>query len=472
MQKHIHFIGICGVGMSAIAIALHKFGYRVTGSDKGFYPPVSTSLEQAGVPFYAGFHPDQMGTPDMVVVGTAAGTQNPELIKARELNIPVKSYPEVLAEYFVKSNSIVTTGTWGKTTSSALLAHILKMLGKAPSYMIGGVPIGMEPAELVDSDWSVLEGDEYKSAPWDTRPKFAHSSPTHLLLSGVAWDHMDVYPAEDLYFNAFENLVASIPENGLIVACKDNPGVHRVLPKAKARVVTYGKRKTNDYHFVKIAQSAKGLRFGIVRERDAYAVDSPLLGDFQAENITGCFALAREIGLPPKEILLAIASFKGIKRRLEKRFESEQVTVIDDIAHSPDKARATLRTLRAIYPNHKIVAVFEPNIGSRTPESSIKSTDAFSSADTVIIPQLTKLKVDPKATVKPLEGRDLASLIARGHSNVSYIPGDEKLVTELSVADSQPRVIVFLGSHSFRQMIKQLCEKLSHLPSSAITASS
>src|SRR3989344_1659725 len=490
--KHIHFVGICGVGMSAIAIALHKanpadggINWKVTGSDKGFYPPVSNSLEEAGVTFYSGFHPERLiegGIPDMIVAGGGGtASSNPELIYARENNIPILSYPELLQKYFVRKNSVVTVGTWGKTTCTAFLAHILSETKLKPSYMIGGIPINLVPGKLDNGSWSVIEGDEYQSAIWDKKAKFWYYSPTHLLLTSVSWDHADLYPTEDAYFAEFEKLVASIPESGLIVACVDNAGVRKIEGHAKCRVVTYGTRSSADYQYVKVGESRDGIRFGIVKGNDATAIESSMIGSFQAENITGCFVLAKEIGIPTKTIISAIASFTGIKRRFEKRFENGRVTVFDCHAPTPEKARAVLRDLRKIYPSTssgqaRLIAVYEPNIGGRTHESAIKYTDAFSAADAVIIPQLTKLKIDPASPIRPIEGRDLASLIARGHSNVEYIPNDEKLVSELVNLGVQPLseetaiVIVFLGSHSFRTMIEQVVERLAHLPSSAISA--
>lgn len=471
-SKHIHFVGICGVGMSAIAIALHKAGWKVTGSDKGFFPPVSTELERSGISFYAGFHPDQMGKPDILVAGVASGTENPEISRARELGLEVLSFPELLAQYFVKENSLVVAGTWGKTTSSALLAHILTEAHMSPSYFVGGIPALMDAGALTKaSAWSVLEGDEYKSSPGDKRPKFSHYSPTHLLLTSVSWDHADVYPSEDHYFAAFEKLVASIPERGLIVACIDNPGVRKVLPHANCKVITYSKNSENtpDYQYIKVGESKAGIRFGITdKYGDSYAIDSTMLGGFQAENITGCFAMAKEIGVPLGTILNAIHTFGGIKRRMEKRYENEHVTILDDIAHSPEKASVILRDLRTIYGNEtKILAIFEPNIGGRSAETAVKYTGAFSSADGVIIPRLTKLKIDKTGQLKPMDGKDLAHIISRAHSNVLYQPNDEVLVQDLAnLATTPPSdpdshlLIAFLGSHGFRGMIEQLINKL------------
>lgn len=465
---------------SALAIALHNKGYKITGSDKGFFPPVSTNLERAGISFYAGWHPElilstssgQVGLPDEVIAG-GGGTSltNPELVAAKEKDIPILSLAEAVGKYIVKPKSIVTTGTWGKTTTSALLSFILKEAGWQPSYFTGGISLSHDTGAIGEAPpaggWSVVEGDEYKAAIWDTKPKFAYYAPTHLLLTSVSWDHADLYPTEDSYFEVFEKLVESIPEDGLIVACIDNPGVRKLIGHAKARVITYGTRTSADYKLEQVAESPEGLRFGICRGSTCYAINSPLLGSFQAENITGAFVLAKEIGVPIKDIIEGLANFKGIKRRLEKRFESSQLTVIDDIAHSPDKARATLRTLREIY-GGQIIAVFEPNIGAREPEAAVKYTDAFSAADEVIIPKFTKLKVDPNSPIKPLEGNDLAELIARSHSGVRYIPNDDDLVNELTNSASRPPseehiVIAFLGSHGFRNMIETTIEKLKNV---------
>jgi len=239
----IHFIGICGVAMSALAIAFKKAGheklpdgslvpcFEVSGSDVGFFPPVSTNLEKHNIKFYPGWHPEKMGTPDLVVVGNVASSTNPEWQYVQEKKLNYKSYPEAIEEFFIKENSIVCAGTYGKTTTSALLAFVLSECGYNPSYMFGGIAVdegfdsaslGNEPRKVQTSSeprggYSVTEGDEYKSARWDNGAKFFHYHPTHLLLTAIQWDHADVYPTEESYFEAFEKLVKSVPENGLLV---------------------------------------------------------------------------------------------------------------------------------------------------------------------------------------------------------------------------------------------------------------
>ena len=463
-QKHLHIVGICGVATSALGIAFHNKGWKVSGSDKGIFPPVSTELEQHGVDFYTGWHPEKMiagGVPDLVIAGTSSGTQNPETKYAQEHNLTIKSDAEVRGEYFAKKNSIVCAGTWGKTSSTALLSHILMEAAMDPSYVVGGLSLSSDAARLGDSDWSVIEGDEYKSSPWDPRPKFAHLHTTHLFLTAVSWDHADLYPTEESYFDAFRKLIAEIPASGLIVANKDNAKTVELLQtqEKKQKTVWYGKNDA-DYTYSNVRQDKNGLDFTVGHAGTAYTIHSPMIGAFQAENITGCFAMASKIGIPAEKIVAAIASFKGLRRRLEKRLETPTITVFDDIAHSPEKAASVLENLRSIYTN-KIIAIFEPNIGGRRPESAAKYNRAFANADTVIIPRLTKLKISENETGQPMDGKELTETIAKSHTNVHFFEDDTALVDFVISTAKKDDVIVFLGSHGFRGMIEETINRLA-----------
>lgn len=461
MKKHIHFIGICGVAMSALAIALHKKGYKVSGSDVGFYPPVSTMLAGSGVEFYAGWHPEKMGTPDLVIVGNVAGSQNPEWKFVQDNTLTYKSYPEAIAEFWLKPESIVCAGTYGKTTTTALLAWIFSEAGFDPSYMFGGLMQSNFPsAALADSEWSILEGDEYKSARWDNGPKFAHYKPKYLLLTAVSWDHVDVYPTEKSYLTAFEHLVASIPNDGVIAVSTDNSAaLNLVATRAGGPlIITYGTDPDAIYQYEQITQSDTGLEFTINYQGKSIPINCPLLGTYQAENITGAFALASELGIPLATITQSLATFPGLKRRLEKRMDG-LVTVFDDIAHSPAKARSVLETIRTIYPG-KITAIFEPNTGNRKPEAKPLYAEAFGAADTVIIPRLTKVKIDQDDPSPPIDGQELALTISETHPTVLYIDDDAELISYLTENSETGDVIVFLGSHGFRGMIDDLITKL------------
>ncbi|PIQ91299.1 MAG: hypothetical protein COV70_04425 [Parcubacteria group bacterium CG11_big_fil_rev_8_21_14_0_20_39_22] len=483
--NHIHITGICGVGTSALAVALKNAGYKVTGSDKGFFPPVSTMLKEAGVDFYAGWHQDRIkspsfadsgtpfnkgGMPDLVVAG-GGGTadSNPEIQFVKKEGIPLLSFAEAVGKFIVKEHSVVTAGTWGKTSSAGLLSYILEYAGFNPSYFFGGLSLSNPNGKISktristeeDTDkrgWSVVEGDEYKAAIWDERPKFSFYNPTHLLLTAVSWDHADLYPTEESYFKVFEDLVKKTQMyadehadvRGFIVACKDDSGVKKVVGDKKA--IWYGKEDA-DYAYTGVKQTKDGLDFMINGTR----IVSPMIGSFQAENITGAYAMARELGIQDKEIVEAISTFKGMKRRLEKRLEGK-ITIFDDIAHSADKARHTLKELRSIYPESKIIAVFEPNIGGREKGVGDGYKNAFSDADIVVIPRLSKLKAKSsqlKADL-PMEGEELAETIGKTHENVRYLKNDDELVSYIKETTKKGDVVVFLGSHGFRGMIEEV----------------
>lgn len=472
MSKRIHFIGICGVAMSALALAFKEAGWQVTGSDVGFFPPISDYLKNNNIKFYPGWHPDRAlqsfsgggKNDEIVVVGNVAGSTNPELLYARKNNLNCKSYPEVVAEYVVQKNSLVCAGTYGKTSSAALLTLILKNAGLDPTYMFGGLCANLPISAKIRSDknddtknWSVLEGDEYKTARWDSRPKFKLYSPTHLLLTSVSWDHADIYPTEETYFNAFKDLAAMVPARGLIVACVDAKNMDKILAANanNAKLITYGKNQGADYCYFDVKQSKDGVSFKIKNQNKIYELSSPVLGEHMAENICGAFALAKEIGLEDMVILNAITEFRGIKRRLEKRSQNG-LTVYDDLGHSPAKAAAALKTLRAIYPANKIIAVFEPNTGNRKSLAAPGYAGAFADANEVIIPALTKIKTDPKDPDPPFDGAKLKEIISKTYPRVIFIDNDDKLIDHIKNNTKKDDVVVFLGSHGFRGMIEKL----------------
>lgn len=451
-DKKIHFIGICGVAMSALALTFKEKGWKVTGSDVGFYPPVSTSLEEHQIDFYAGWHPERIGNPDLVVVGNVAGSANPEWLYVVENKLNYRSYPEVISDFFVKRESIVCAGTFGKTTCTALLTWIFLNCGHNSSYMFGGISQNKIPsAHLTEEDYSILEGDEYKSARWDLRPKFFHYKPKHLLLTAVVWDHADIYKTEDDYIEVFQKL-AEEPK-GVVVVSERVKNIN--LPE---RAITYGSSAEAVYRYGEIVESTKGIRFNIKHDGISHAVNSPCLGEYMADNITACFALAHELGLEPERILESVRTFVGMKRRLEKRHDGK-IVVIDDIAHSPAKAASVLRTIRKIYTG-KIFAIFEPNTGNRQLSSVPGYDGAFSEADEVIVPRLTKLKQDTHEE-KSLDGEDIAKIIKKSQINTTYIDDDSELVKYIIKKSEPGSVIIFLGSHGFRGMIDEVVKNVT-----------
>ncbi|MEK7641445.1 MAG: Mur ligase family protein [Patescibacteria group bacterium] len=464
LPKKVHIIGICGVATSALAIAFHKRGVTVTGSDKGFYPPVSTHLTEAGISYYAGWHPENIsigGEPDLIIAGgVGTSLSNPEVIHAKEHGIPLLSFAEALGKYVIKEKSIVVTGTWGKTTTSALLSYILIQGGFDPSYFTGGLSLSHDTSAITDAEWSVVEGDEYQIAIWDKRPKFAVYRPTHLVLTSVSWDHADLYPTEEAYFQTFENLIQSIPSTGALIACTDDAGVNKILEKTKAPAITYGKNLQATYRYDSIEASREGLRFTIHVAEKSYPVSSPMFGRFNVENITAAFALAHSVGMPPEKILTSIQDFKGIKRRFEKRLDGD-ITVFDCHAPTPEKASSVLANIREVYAQENVVAIYEPNIGGRQRASAQAYDAAFKDTNTVVVPRLTKLKIAEDAADQPMEGAELKDRISQTHPDAIYIDDDTVLVNHVVTHAKKGDVIVFLGSHGFRGMIEEVVTSLT-----------
>jgi len=457
MPKHIHFIGICGIAMGSLALAFKRAGYHVTGSDVGFYPPMSTHLKNEGVEYYPGWHVEKMianGTPDFIIVGNVASSTNPEWLYTQKNHLSYFSYPEAVAEFFIKPNSIVCAGTYGKTTTSALLSFILTENNLNPSYMFGGLAVNNFPsAQITTGKWSVMEGDEYKAGRNDNRAKFFFYRPTHLLLTAVKWDHADIYPTEESYLTAFKKLTELIPPSGLMVISENVSD--NLIANKNTRIIRYGQGKNNDYIYQEINQTKNGINFIITHQGKNYKINCPVIGEYNAENICGAFALACEIGIEPEKIIASIAKFPGLKRRLEKRGTINGADVFDDIAHSPIKAQSVLENLRKIYTG-KIFAIFEPNTGNRQIEAIPQYDYAFSLADQVIIPKLTKIKINLAAKKLPLEGEQLKDIIAKTQPNTKYIPDDNELVNYLKQNTTTNDVVVFLGSHGFRGMIEAI----------------
>jgi len=319
--------------------------------------------------------------------------------------------------------------------------------------MFGGLTISDFPsAEINNGEWSVMEGDEYKAGREDNRAKFFSYRPTHLLLTAIKWDHADIYPTEESYFNAFKELTELIPQNGLMVISENVP--NDLIVNQNTRTIRYGLSKNNEYVYQNIRQTKNGINFEIKHREEIYKIVCPMIGEYNAENICGVFALAHEIGISPEKITSSITKFSGLKRRLEKRGTINGADVFDDIAHSPIKAKSVLENLRKIYTG-KIFAIFEPNTGNRQKESIPQYDNAFALASEVVVPKLTKIKISINKE-QPLEGDELAAIISKTQPHTKYIENDEGLINYLKQNTTASDVVVFLGSHGFRGMIENI----------------
>ncbi len=396
--KHLHFLGICGTAMGAVAAALRDQGYTVTGSDEDVYPPMSTFLEEKGIALARGYRPENLpAEADLIVVGNAIRRGNPEVEEVLNRKLPYCSLPEVLKFFFLRGrHNIVVSGTHGKTTTTSLVAWIFQSAGLAPGYMIGGLPNNLgQGAQFNDSPYYIIEGDEYDTAFFDKRSKFVHYLPELLIINNVEFDHADIYKNVDEIKLSFRRLVNIVPGNGLILFNSDDPNCVDVVGGALSKRIGIGLGKTaGEGRIEDIRYEAGATRFRMSGEEYA----TPLMGEFNVRNCGMATAAARFYGLSPEAIRQGLTSFTGVRRRQEVRGVANGVTVIDDFGHHPTAIHETLRGLRQLQGDKgRLWALFEPRSNStRRAVFQDQLAAAFEHADGVVMARVAKLEQIPE----------------------------------------------------------------------------
>lgn len=361
--SHVHLVAICGVGMASLAGLLQSAGYRVTGSDQNVYPPMSTYLESIGIPILSGYHAEHLTpAPDLVVIGNAVPRTNPEAETVINEGLPYISFPQAIGQFLIGSReSLVVTGTHGKTTTSALAAWVLTQAGLEPGFFIGGVPLNFGSGwNAGKGDYVVLEGDEYDSAFFDKGPKFLHYRPHHVILTSIEFDHADIYRDLHHLTNAFRQLMEIIPPSGCLMACDDYPAVTDVAAAARCRVIHYGETSAGWTAKNIEVRESKSFFEPVYQGTAEGVVELGLIGRHNVQNALGVYAMGREIGVDRQKLLEGMATFAGIKRRQEIKGQIRGVLVMDDFAHHPTAVKETITAVRAAYPGRRLWAVFEP----------------------------------------------------------------------------------------------------------------
>jgi UDP-N-acetylmuramate: L-alanyl-gamma-D-glutamyl-meso-diaminopimelate ligase len=360
-NKHFHFTGICGTAMGAVAAAMKERGFKITGSDSAVYPPISTFLEERKIKIEKGYRAGNIPEKaDVIVIGNAISRGNEELEEVLNRKLRYVSMPEVLKEHFLRGKrNFVVTGTHGKTTTTSLLTWLLHEGGKDPSYLIGGVPRNFDGgAKFTDSDFFVLEGDEYDTAFFDKRSKFLHYLPEAVIVNNIEFDHADIFDDLNAIKKSFRLLLRVVPRNGIIFANGDDENVREVIQNAPAPVMTVGFGTANDRRISEIKYNEETTEFTINAQR--YSV--PLNGDYNVRNAAMAVCAAEFAGMTPSKIAKALAAFKGVARRQDLRGEVNGVKVIDDFGHHPTAIKDTATALKRRYnaQGGKMIAIFEP----------------------------------------------------------------------------------------------------------------
>src|SRR2546423_6158322 len=390
---HYHLIGICGTAMASLAGMLQARGHQVTGSDENVYPPMSTMLESIGIQLMKGYDASHLESPDCVVIGNAIPRGNPEVEETLKRRLVYRSLPEVLKDEFIRGRrSLVVAGTHGKTTTTSLAAWVIDRAGLNPSFLVGGVVQNFGVSfRVTDSDYFIIEGDEYDTAYFDKGPKFMHYLPELAIINNIEFDHADIYENLDAVKLAFRRLMNLVPGNGKLIVGWDSQPVRDVVAsfgtKLFTQLETFGTCDEAKWQARNINYAEGMTHFDIFREGAQWAeFQTPLIGEFNIRNCLAVIVAADAWRVERQAIGDALATFKSVRRRCEVRGEVSGITVIDDFAHHPTAVRETLAALKMKYQDRRLVAVFEPR--SRTScHATFQKTyvDAFAPADYVIV---------------------------------------------------------------------------------------
>lgn len=385
----IYFIGVAGVAMGQLAIALSKQGYQVAGSDKQFYEPMGGILRSSSVQLYEGYCADNLPTPpDLVVIGNAVSYGHPEVAVVEEHRYPYTSFPHLVREVVIgHRHSIVVAGTHGKTTTTAMAASALIRANLAPSIFVGGaVPELPQSLVVGEGKVSVVEGDEYDSAFFAKVPKFSLYGARTLVVNAIEFDHGDIYPNVEAIVAQFLHEVDRMPSGGTVIASSDYAAANPVIGRARARgdltVLTFGSANAD---IILGATSHRGdyfvTPFSGVRQGEVRLLIS---GRYNAANAVAAALALETVGVPLGQTLSTLSSFHGVRRRLEQRAAQSGRVVIEDFAHHPTALREALEAVRLQYPDKRLIAVFEPR--SNTSRSRVffdEYLTAFARADVV-----------------------------------------------------------------------------------------
>ena len=377
---NIHFIAIGGAAMHNLALALHLKGDAITGSDDEIFDPSKSRLSAYGIlPKAFGWFPEKITAKlDAIVLGMHAKADNPELLKAQKLGLKIYSYPEFLYEQSKFKTRVVIGGSHGKTTITSMILHVMHYFNRDLDYMVGAQLEGFDVMVKLtdDNDFIILEGDEYLSSPIDRRPKFHLYKPNIALLSGIAWDHINVFPTWENYVEQFSIFVDSIVEGGSITYNIEDVEVKKVVEGSENTIRKFP-YQTPEY------QVENGIT---ILETEEGSMPIEIFGKHNLNNLAGAKWICQQMGIDENDFYESISSFQGASKRLERIVETENCVAYKDFAHSPSKVLATTNALKNQFPNRKLIACLELHTySSLNPEFLTEYKGALDAADVAVV---------------------------------------------------------------------------------------
>jgi UDP-N-acetylmuramate: L-alanyl-gamma-D-glutamyl-meso-diaminopimelate ligase len=455
-KTRFHFTGICGTAMGAVAAAMKQRGFTVSGSDANVYPPMSDFLRGQGISLAEGYRSENIpADTDVVVIGNAISRGNPEAEAALDRKLLYLSLPEVMKEFFLRGKrNFVVSGTHGKTTTSAMLAWLLRHAGRDPGFMIGGLPKNLGcGAHFTDSPFNVLEGDEYDTAFFDKRSKFLHYLPECVVVNNIEFDHADIYNSLDEIKLTFRRLLNIIPRGGMAFINGDDPDCLDVAQNAPCPVTTVGLGEGNMLRIENVGYEPDRSSFTL----GGVPYSLRMTGEFNVRNAAMAAAAAAFAGLTAGEIRAGLETFEGVARRQELRGEAGGIKVIDDFAHHPTAIRLAVQSLRQGNPGSRLWILFEPR--SNTTRRAVfqnELAEALALADFAVVAALTDLHKIPENN--RLDPARLSADIARLGGTGFYLPDVETIVAHVKSNAVSGDVVAVLSNGGFGGIHQKLLD--------------
>ncbi|NML23324.1 peptidoglycan synthetase [Pseudoflavitalea sp. G-6-1-2] len=377
---NVHFIAIGGSVMHQLALALHKKGYRVTGSDDEIFEPARGNLQQAGIlPAEMGWFPEKITADlDAVILGMHAKGDNPELLRAKELQLKIYSFPEYIYQESIGKTRVVVGGSHGKTTTTAMIMHVLNQSGKDFDYLVGARLEGFEQSvRITDAPILIAEGDEYPASVIEKRPKFHFLFPQIAIITGIAWDHINVFPTFEIYLEQFVIYINKIEQGGLLIYNESDPVLKELVEKNARTDIRY-QPYSIPQHTIENGQTTVTI--------DAQTTPLAVFGDHNLLNLHAAWYACEELGVDAAAFTAAIASFTGAAKRLELMAKSAGTAVYRDFAHAPSKVKATIDAVKQQYPERTLIAVLELHTYSSLNEQFMEQYNgAMEKADKAVV---------------------------------------------------------------------------------------
>lgn len=459
----IHLIAVCGTGMGALACMLKNLGFDISGSDHHMYPPMSDFLREQGIPIKEGFKAEHItDATDLVIVGNAVGRDNPEVQKLMTAGIPFCSMPQALNRFVARGKkTIVVCGTHGKTTTASILAWMLYKAGLDPSFMIGGILQNFNSNyRLGAGQHMVIEGDEYDTAFFDKGPKFMHYRPAMTILTGVEFDHADIFRDLNHLKMTFGDFVGKLERASTLLAFDADENVKQLITEARCRVELYGKKDSSDWRLGQFRIESPWTHFEVLKSGRLFSeFKTKLIGRHNLFNALPVIAIAHHLGVPVEVISSGLETFAGIKRRQQIRGQKNRIMVFDDFAHHPTAVRETIQAVKSAYPHNRLLAVFEPRTNSSMRKVFQNVYPAsFDDADLICIrkpPLLEKIPPNERFSSEQL----VADLKNRG-KDAHYFADTESIIEFLVGKAAAGDLILVMSNGGFDNIHQRLLDRL------------